>query len=710
MKLLSINLLLVLTLLNSVQAEVIAAKLSPPPDGTSIVMGPFKDWSSMVTHPALAVKRSDLITYEHMMQIYKVAEKGYASNYILDKGLKETGKSPHLAVFNEWLTDLKRYPTLPLSELISACTSLRDRLVSTSGIARLLLTQRLNSCRQIVLQQLTPKLLADKIILPDEYEFFNKFMQPLVHGRSQSDFIWFMQRLEKDSVPKAEISRLITEYVIKNNAQVPRELLATMVISPELTAHIQNFGLDTDATRQVFQNEFSRWIEDAYTAIDKKPRDAVERHVRGLGAWLKANSANLNLDAALGRYADLGKNLWRNDHPELAREIFDQVMREGNKEQRDDAWFFRLWMWVAKKEWKEALQWAESQRIPSRFAEINDSRLKFWIAEVYQQQKKSNEARAMFEQVILSHPLSFYAIMASKSLQANYPGSGLISFYANAVKPDSPTVGFHQFDAEFIESVRRLRAWSRLDYKEFMNAEVRGLRRTTIPLNVARVSVEERERVESDMFYLMSAVIGDEKNFIESFRAAYQSLEKRNILFRRSLLEVLYPRPYFEHLLKTMKNHPADPLLVLSLIRQESVFNPEARSRVGARGLMQLMPLTARRLKRSVREHHLTIPLTNMEIGTRYVEQLFKRYDGNLVHVLAAYNAGEARVEKWKNLYFNSDEMLTNIESIPFLETRNYVKLIFRNLFFYKMLDGKKDVIDGAARNKIHDVSLGFTH
>jgi len=175
-------------------------------------------------------------------------------------------------------------------------------------------------------------------------------------------------------------------------------------------------------------------------------------------------------------------------------------------------------------------------------------------------------------------------------------------------------------------------------------------------------------------------------------------------------LEILYPHPYFDQLTKAMKNHPADPLVVLSLIRQESVFNPDARSRVGARGLMQLMPLTARRLKRSVRENHLSNPATNMEIGTRYVQQLHKRYDGNLVHVLAAYNAGEARVEKWKNLYFISDEMLYNIESIPFLETRNYVKLIFRNLFFYKMLEGKKDISDGTARNKIHDVPLGFTH
>lgn len=664
----------------------------------------------MVGHSSFSIKHADLVTYEHMMQIYKIADKGYASAYILDKGLKETGKSPQLALFNEWLTDLKRFPTLPISELISVCMSLRDRLVSTSGIPRLLLTQRLNSCRQITLQQLAPKLMADKVLLPDEHTFLKRFMQPLVYGQSLSDFVWFMNRLEKDGTAKVEISKLVTEFVIRTNGQVPRELLTSLIITPELTAHIQNFGLDAEASRQVFQNEFSRWIDDSYSAIDKKPKDAVERQVRGLGTWLKANGANLNLDVTLGRYSDLGKNLWRNGHPELAKEIFDQVIRDGSKEQRDDAWFFRLWMWIAKKEWKDALKWIEGYKLQTRFAEINDSRLKFWVAETYEKSGKKKEARSLYEQIIATHPLSFYSIMASKSLQANYPESPFVSFYTEAVKADSPTLGAHQVDADLAESIRRLRAWSRLDYKEFLAAEIRGLKRSIIPINVSRASAEEKEKIESDLYYLVAATIGDEKNFIESFRVSYQALESRQLHFGRALLEILYPRPYFEPLLKTMKNHPADPLLVLSLIRQESVFNPEARSRVGARGLMQLMPLTARRLKRGVRETHLNIPQTNMEIGTRYVQQLHKRYGGNLVHVLAAYNAGEARVEKWKNLYFNSEEMLANIESIPFLETRNYVKLIFRNLYFYKMLEGKKDLTDGSAYNKIHDVPLGFTH
>jgi soluble lytic murein transglycosylase len=98
-----------------------------------------------------------------------------------------------------------------------------------------------------------------------------------------------------------------------------------------------------------------------------------------------------------------------------------------------------------------------------------------------------------------------------------------------------------------------------------------------------------------------------------------------------------------------------------------------------------------------------------MEIGTTYFKGLMKRYDENLVYVLAAYNAGEGRVDRWKGTLFDSDEsILRNIESIPFLETRNYVKLIFRNIFFYKLLEGNRDLSDPSDHNVIFNVKLGF--
>ena len=136
-----------------------------------------------------------------------------------------------------------------------------------------------------------------------------------------------------------------------------------------------------------------------------------------------------------------------------------------------------------------------------------------------------------------------------------------------------------------------------------------------------------------------------------------------------------------------------DPLVVLSLIRQESAFNPRAKSIVGARGLMQLMPQTAKRFNTKIRPHHLKKPKLNIRIGTKLLRKLLKRYDGNLIHALAAYNAGERNANKWIKDRFTGTDAEDVIEEIPFKETRLYVKLIYRNLFFYNMLFGKERFI-----------------
>src|SRR5690606_28157815 len=165
------------------------------------------------------------------------------------------------------------------------------------------------------------------------------------------------------------------------------------------------------------------------------------------------------------------------------------------------------------------------------------------------------------------------------------------------------------------------------------------------------------------------------------------------------------PKPFWESIVSNKNN--IDPILAISLIRQESGFNPEARSRVGATGLMQLMPNTAKRFNRRVTIKRLEDPFLNINIGTKYFSNLLKRYDTNVVHSLAAYNAGERRVDRWQDEYFTQDTALHNIEEIPFLETRKYVKLIFRNVFFYKFLEEPAKVASSENLNLLFAEYLG---
>ena len=125
-------------------------------------------------------------------------------------------------------------------------------------------------------------------------------------------------------------------------------------------------------------------------------------------------------------------------------------------------------------------------------------------------------------------------------------------------------------------------------------------------------------------------------------------------------------------------------------MRAETFFKAQAISPVGARGLMQLMPYTARKVASliegwSFRERQLMDPKVNIHLGGRYLKRLLIKFGGNIPLAAAAYNAGPHRVENW--LYqFGKLDMDEFIEHIPFIETRNYVKKVVNNLNAYKRL------------------------
>lgn len=147
-------------------------------------------------------------------------------------------------------------------------------------------------------------------------------------------------------------------------------------------------------------------------------------------------------------------------------------------------------------------------------------------------------------------------------------------------------------------------------------------------------------------------------------------------------LKLFFPLWYYD--LVKSKQGKIDPLLILSLIRQESAFNKEARSIAGARGLMQVMPGTARSVAH-IRATKLFDPSTNIGVGTKYFLKRLEQYGGDVELTLAAYNAGFMRVDQWKKRY-PTDNKLLFLDFIPFRETREYVSSILRNYFWYVKL------------------------
>jgi soluble lytic murein transglycosylase len=159
-----------------------------------------------------------------------------------------------------------------------------------------------------------------------------------------------------------------------------------------------------------------------------------------------------------------------------------------------------------------------------------------------------------------------------------------------------------------------------------------------------------------------------------------------------------YPLAFWDDVEKASRKHDIDPMIALSVMREESRFDPDARSVAGARGLMQLMPHTAYRLDKSIglgisRDSQISDVRNNIRLGVYYLKSLFREFK-SLPYVLAAYNAGEAIVKKWEQQGKHKavDEF---IEDIPYAETRNYVKKVVTSYYQYKRLSAPEAAFTG---------------
>jgi soluble lytic murein transglycosylase len=157
----------------------------------------------------------------------------------------------------------------------------------------------------------------------------------------------------------------------------------------------------------------------------------------------------------------------------------------------------------------------------------------------------------------------------------------------------------------------------------------------------------------------------------------------------RPYWEGLFPRPYWYDLKRFSTTNDLDPYLVAALIRQESEFNPNAVSRANAVGLMQLLPRVGQQVAREEKLHSFTTsqlftPAINLQLGTKYFKTMVDKF-GVVEYALAAYNAGDDRVDQWQGAGKYRD-VAEFVESIPFTETRDYVQAIVRNANMYKLL------------------------
>src|SRR5947208_13678345 len=297
-------------------------------------------------------------------------------------------------------------------------------------------------------------------------------------------------------------------------------------------------------------------------------------------------------------------------------------------------------------------------RLAGRSAGAARIAAEYWQGRALARLGRGGEARALFVHVAERHPRSYYAGLAEERLgRRDTPAEPRATDQAPPF-PDE-LAGSH---------AERARLLAQLGLARFARLELDAIPAAEAP---------RRRLLEA---YRAVGAVGAALRLARAMRPASAG----------ALREYLYPLGYWETVRGAAQAHGVDALLVHAVIRQESHFEPEALSSAGARGLMQLLPATARQVASAdgaapPAEPALEDVGTNIDLGTRLLARLLRHYDGSMVKALAAYNGGEDAVAKWERRYAGRepDEF---VELISFRETRDYVKSVLRNYRVYRRL------------------------
>jgi len=303
-------------------------------------------------------------------------------------------------------------------------------------------------------------------------------------------------------------------------------------------------------------------------------------------------------------------------------------------------------------------------------------RATYWGARALEE-KDSEAAEARLAALVESAPLSWYALLARRANPETYPN------VAGLMPSDEDAPGTK--NKAFVEASAEIRALAGAGLHDFARRALRHL------------SSRMRAADRWDLEMALAREIGDAG---QEFRA---SVTKYHRLFKAPPIgkdakrwQSAFPRGFRAAVEKGAKAADVPPNLIYSFIRKESAFEPDALSHAHAVGLMQLLPRTARGIlnatgRRDKAIPNLFDPETNIELGSWYVGALSSRFRGQLPLTTAAYNAGPESVMGWfKGRHRVETDLF--VDTMPFRETRGYVKRMVETLVIYRLVHDGKDL------------------
>ena len=319
----------------------------------------------------------------------------------------------------------------------------------------------------------------------------------------------------------------------------------------------------------------------------------------------------------------------------------------------------------------------------------NEVRYLYWMYKVYTELENTDEASFYFNQLIDKYPFSFYSVYSvvdkknshlseyftyNNSLKSYYLDS---SEYSLILDGKAKTL-LRRHELVLLSTLGEYYDSTSGDFYSYFKKKYKLTSKSFEDyLFVAKLLMASGDYIHS--ISLITELVKFDKNFWKH---------------HPEYIFVYYPRPYMETYTKEAARRGFNVSVPLAISRQESSFRTQVKSSAGAIGVMQMMPETGIKMYKKLydksvddktMEQMLKTEKINIELGTYYLYNLSKRYHNNLPAVFGGYNAGEYMIDAWLDYRYNKD-VVTWIESLPFNETKEYIKNVWRNMMIYESI------------------------
>ncbi|MCC6277432.1 MAG: lytic transglycosylase domain-containing protein, partial [Oligoflexia bacterium] len=290
----------------------------------------------------------------------------------------------------------------------------------------------------------------------------------------------------------------------------------------------------------------------------------------------------------------------------------------------------------------------------------------FWLFQSYKQKKAEPELLKTGQELMARFPLTYYGLIAHDEIQKRLP----------------------QFE----------QPRSRLGKILFSAVEQLKMDRAKLLIGAGLIDeageelapLSDRELTPDESLYL-AQYFAQALKYTRAFGLLNQAFDRDPAKRLDPVVKQIFPKEFWELISDDKRRGNVDPYLIVSLMKQESAFDPNALSRSQAVGLMQMILPTAEEVKKELGAkvelpRDLYDPSINIRFCSYYLEKLIKKFDGSVPLALAAYNAGPTRIGRFLSSIQNIRE--TWVDELPLSETSFYVKSILKNYLMYRTLYG----------------------